>query len=183
MEDTAPRSMPQKLARGGIMAAVVALFGALTVVFRMPILFPALGPTLLLVARRPAKKDHQPLQVLLGHAGALAFGVLGLLLFGLFNGPSPLEAGFTWRHVASATLAMLLTAAAGELESLRHPPAAATALLVGMGLLSKPAQLAGAAIGIVLIALFAFVASKALKPYLSELGGPTKGLGPPRLAR
>lgn len=46
-------------------------------------------------------------------------------------------------------------AVASELELLHHPPAAATTLLLSLGAMTRPRQLAGLGIGIVLTWLLA----------------------------
>ena len=72
-------------------------------------------------------------------------------MFGLLDAPSVLEAGVTLARVGAATLSVALVALLLPPLRASHPPAGATTLLVSLGLLDQPRQLAWVLAGVVLL--------------------------------
>ncbi len=116
-----------------------------------PLVFPSLGPTALLLFDTPLAPFASPRNTLIGHAVALGVGVLALLVTGLFDDPSAFEQGVSPSRVVAAALSVAVTGAVLGCLDARHPPSGATTLLVSLGVLSRPPQLAAVAAGVVLV--------------------------------
>jgi hypothetical protein len=136
-------------------AALVFVAGLLATALRRPVLFAALGPTIVLLLHQPLLEANRPVAILLGHALGALVGLAALFLFGLTDAPSALEAGFGWARIGAATLAMAGVLVVEEDTPLYHPPAGATTLLVVLGIMKGPADLAGMAVGVAVLALAA----------------------------
>lgn len=121
--------------------------------FHMPFLFPAIGPTVLAAISRPSLKQNNPINVIAGHFLGAGVALALLWIFGIYNAPSTLVAGFTQSRVLVVALAIALTTLFSDTTPVYHPPAAATTLLVALGVMSKPPELAGIAVGVLLIAI------------------------------
>ncbi|MBK6922257.1 MAG: HPP family protein [Deltaproteobacteria bacterium] len=123
-------------------AASIALLGALAWITGTPWLFPSLGPTAYLLFGAPSEAAASGRRIVLGHTIAVACGFGALLVTGLYDQPSTLVAGVDGARVLAATGS--ITACGALLVRLRamHPPAGATTLIVSMGMLQTPAELA-----------------------------------------
>lgn len=110
--------------------------GLLAVLTGLPLLFPAIGASAALMALSPDSKGASARSCWLGHAlGALiGWACLQLLAGGAGHSLAQAQA---WPWVLSGSLALLLTVAALLWASIPHPPAAATTMIVGMGLLPE----------------------------------------------
>lgn len=113
---------------------LVLAAGAMSLATGKPWLFAGLGPTALLVAASPGHPTTKFHTVVVGHALAIAAGWLALLLLGAGDAPTiltgkALTVGRVW---ASAIAVSLFAVVAPSLRAW-HPPAAATALLVTVG--------------------------------------------------
>lgn len=129
------------------------VLGAITWGSGEPFIFPSLGPSAFILAydrRGERTRTHRVVgsHLIGGIAGFLAFVVFAS---GVSLTPSlpPLSiAGL--RLAASGTLAIVLTAAGMIATDTIHPPACATTLIVSLGLLSTPLDVAiiGVSVGI-----------------------------------
>ena len=119
---------------GSTLAIAVSAF--LAWLFRQPLLFPSLGPTAYLFFESPMASRSSPRNTIIGHFVAVVAGGISLALFGLIGAPTILEAGPTPAYVSSGTLSVALTGGAVLLLRSSHPPAGATTLIVGLGLLN-----------------------------------------------
>lgn len=129
---TMPDSVWVPLASGALMLAA----GAMSLATGRPWLFPALGPTALLVAASPGHPTTRFHSIVVGHATAFACGWLAVLLLGAGNAEGARLLGGGGLSVARVWAAAFAVAGTALLQpSLKayHPPAAATALLVAMG--------------------------------------------------
>lgn len=159
--------------RGG--EAVYAFFAcglALTVsglaayALKQPLLFPSLGPTALLVFERPTSPGASPRNVLIGHLVAVLAGVSCLYLFGLYDDPSILLEGVTLARVGAAALSLAVAGAVLLLLRASHPPSGATVLIVSLGLLKTPTQLAMIMAGVATLLVAGWLINRALgTPY------------------
>jgi CBS domain-containing membrane protein len=140
--------------------AAVALSGLAAHVLRQPLLFPSLGPSAVLFFEKPTAPESTPFNALVGHIVGIAAGVATLALFGLLHAPSVLEAGVTTPRVGAAALSVALVALVLPLLKANHPPAGATTLLVSLGLLNEPRQLATIIAGVVLLTAVAWVINR-----------------------
>jgi len=130
-----------------ISLAVMALIAHLT---HAPFLFPSLGPTAFLLFYTPLVPAASPRSTVCGHLIGVLAGYLALTLTGLRDTPPDLT-DITWSRLAAAAIALGLTCGLMPLLGVAHPPAGATTLIVAMGLLRTPAQLAVIMLAVVLL--------------------------------
>lgn len=118
---------------------LVLVAGATAVASGSPFLFPSLGPSAYVLVTAPDAETTAPRRVVGGHAIGVVAGLLSYHLFaqGLIvtNLPPAGSLGLG-RLVVSGSLAVVLTTAGMVATDLRHAPACATTLIVGLGLLS-----------------------------------------------
>jgi CBS domain-containing membrane protein len=126
------------LVNGGISTALMALGARLT---GEPLLFPSLGPTAFMLFYQPSSPAACPRNALLGHLIGILVGYGSLRIFGLEHARAVLTGGMTWGWIGSASLSLAVTAGLMVWLRVPHPPAAATTLIVSLGILPRPAQL------------------------------------------
>lgn len=127
---TMPDSVWVPLASGALILAA----GAMSLATGRPWLFPALGPSALLIAASPGHVTTRFHSIVVGHATALACGWLAVILLGAGGGARLLSGGgISVARVWAGALAVAFTAFVQPSLRAYHPPAAATALLVAMG--------------------------------------------------
>jgi CBS-domain-containing membrane protein len=137
----------------GVMAAAAWATGS-------PFVFPSLGPTAFLFFYTPLAASAAPRNTIFGHAiGALA-GYLSLVLFGLTEAAPALATGVTTARVGAAALSLGLTSGLMVWLRVPHPPAGATTLIVSLGILSAPTQLAVLMLAVVLLTVQGFVINR-----------------------
>lgn len=134
-----------------VCALGLALIGLLAWRTGQPLLFPSLGPTLMLVVEAPTQPSSRPLNVAVGHFVGLGAGYLAIAATGLLGAPPVTEAGVSGPRVLAAALALGVTTAVLRLVGRSHPPAGATTLIVALGLLDSPAELAAMGVAFVLL--------------------------------
>ena len=152
---------------GGVYAfvlclAVLAAAGCAGLLLRQPLLFPSLGPTVMLFFETPRERPAAPRSTLLGHGVALLAGAACLAALGLTDHPSVLQEGLTGRRTVAAALSVALTALVLKLLDAPHPPAGATTLLVSLGLLTSASELLSVAAGVVLVTVLAVALNRLL---------------------
>jgi len=106
-----------------------------------PFIFPSLGPTAFLFFYRPRSPAATPRSAILGHSIGAAVGYVSLLITGLTQTQTALQTGVTGPRIVAVTLALSLTVGLMVLLRAPHPPGAATALIVALGLFQQPWQL------------------------------------------
>lgn len=150
------QNFPERLVRsiyvfvnGFITIAVLAL---LALVSRNPFVFPSLGPTAYLFFS-PLGKNSSPRSTILGHAVGLVCGYWAFVLTGAGALPFGVHQGIFWPRILAAALSLSSTGALMVLLDVSHPPAGATTLIVSLGIISKPIELA-----IIEVAVFLLVA-------------------------
>lgn len=117
-----------------ISAILVLAAGALSLATGRPSLFVALGPTAMLLASNPGHATTRFHAVVLGHVTAFLCAWVALLLMGAGDSPSLLStSGVTVARVWASAFAVALTAVVQPSLRAYHPPAAATALLITLG--------------------------------------------------
>lgn len=127
------------------------------VLTRQPLIFPSLGPTAFLLFYKPSAKTASPRATIGGHFIGMAAGYLALVVFGLTSARPALSTDVTWPRVGAAAVSLGLTAAAMIWFGLEHPPAGATTLIVSLGILTRPVQLALLMLAVVLLVLQALL--------------------------
>ena len=132
-------------------ALSMAILAGLALYTGSPMIFPSLGPTAFLLFYTPLAASSSPRNTVYGHVIGAAAGWVSLALFGLLDAPSFLTAGVTASRVGAAALSLGLTSGLMVLTRSAHPPAGATTLIVSLGLLSEPFELAVLIVAVLLL--------------------------------
>ena len=130
----------------------MGLIGLLAWWTGMPLLFPSLGPSLMLVLDSPSQPSAQTTNIVIGHAVGLLVGVLAVAVTGLQGAPPVTDAGTSGARVLAAALALSLTTVILHALDRSHAPSGATTLIVALGLLDSPSELAAMCLAFVLLA-------------------------------
>lgn len=137
----------------GVMALVALVTGE-------PFVFPSLGPTAFLLFYTPLLPAASPRNTLGGHLIGAAAGYLSLVLFGLTDDAPALATSVTGARVGAAALSLGLTSGAMVWARVPHPPAGATTLIVSLGILREPVQLAELMVAVVLLVVQGLVINR-----------------------
>lgn len=113
---------------------LVLVAGAMTLATKRPWLFAGLGPTAVLLAASPSHPTTRFHSIVLGHAVALACAWLAVLLLGASGTAGILAGQPSVARVWASALAVAVTALVQPSARAYHPPAAATAILVTLGI-------------------------------------------------
>lgn len=116
----------------------LAVMAAVAHFSHAPFLFPSLGPTAFLLFYTPTVPAASPRNTVYGHLIGVLAGYLALTLTGLRDTPPDLT-DITWARLWASAVALGLTCGLMPLLGVAHPPAAATTLIVALGLLRTPA--------------------------------------------
>ena len=135
----------------------IGLMSAAALATGQPLVFPSLGPTAFLLFYTPTLPSASPRNTVCGHAIGAAAGYLSLVVFGLTAAPAALSVGVGWNQVGAAALSLGLTSGLMVWLRVPHPPAGATTLIVSLGILHTPLQLAVLMLAVVLLVLQAYV--------------------------
>ena len=130
----------------GLMAFAALTTGA-------PFVFPSLGPTAFLLFYTPMVPTACPRNTLIGHAIGASAGYFALVVFGLQDAAPALTTGVSASRVGAAALSLGLTAGIMVWARVPHPPAGATTLIVSLGILHEPWQLAVLMLAVFLLVL------------------------------
>ena len=131
----------------------IGIMALAALVTSQPLIFPSLGPTAFLLFYTPRAPAASPRNTIVGHLIGVLAGYGSLVAFGLLDAGPALAEGVTAARVGAAALS--LGATAGLMAWLRfpHPPAGATTLIVSLGILVEPLQLAALMVAVVAIVL------------------------------
>jgi CBS domain-containing membrane protein len=136
------------LVNGLIAIGAIAFVAFVT---REPFVFPSLGPTAFLLFYTPLAPASSPRNAIGGHLVGAAAGYLALVVFGLADDPAALTESVTAARVGAAALSLGLTSGAMVWARVPHPPAGATTLIVSLGILREPGQLAVLMVAVALL--------------------------------
>ena len=152
-----------------VCGALILLTGVMSLAVNQPLLFVALGPSVVVIAGNPGHSTARFRNIVVGHLIAIACAWLSVMLVGAGSASAFLAGGgpATARMWAGA-IAVALTVVVQPLLRSYHPPAAATALLLSLGFATfsvKPlsAMVAGVLLVAVLGAWFQRVRLTAIK--------------------
>lgn len=145
----------------------IALLALLAVITGSPFVFPSLGPTAYLLFIAPLQANSCPRNTILGHAIGLVCGYGAYIVTGIASVPYGVHPGVYWPRILAAALSLSFTGALMVLLRADHPPAGATTLIVSLGIISKPKELA-----IIEIAVFLLVAQALVINRLAGLAYP-----------
>lgn len=138
----------------------IALMAFLALVTRQPFVFPSLGPTAFLLFYTPLAPSASPRNTFFGHLIGAGSGYLALAAFGLLHAGPALAVGVTAARVGAAALSLGLTAGCMVWFGVPHPPAGATTLIVSLGLLTQPEQLAMLMAAVIVLLAQGFVINR-----------------------
>ena len=138
----------------------IAAMSLVALVTGEPFVFPSLGPTAFLLFYTPMLPASSPRNTLAGHAIGAAAGYVALAAFGLLHDPPALASSVTAARVGAAGLSLGLTSGAMVWAGVPHPPAGATTLIVSLGILRKPEQLAVLMVAVALLVAQAFAINR-----------------------
>jgi CBS domain-containing membrane protein len=134
----------------------IAILTGLAKVFQTPFVFPSLGATAFLVFFTPTTPAASPRNTVCSHAVGIACGYGALWVTGLQHAGPAIVAQLSWTRILAVSLALATTAALMILLNVPHPPAAATAMIVALGFVTRPGYL------VVLEAAVALLAGQAI---------------------
>lgn len=138
----------------GLMAAAALVTGSAFV-------FPSLGPTAFLFFYTPTMASAAPRNTIAGHLIGALSGYFSLLVFGLLEAPPALATAVTLPRVGAAALSLGLTSGLMVWLKVPHPPAGATTLIVSLGILRTPAELAVLMLAVGLLTVQGFAINRA----------------------
>jgi CBS domain-containing membrane protein len=137
--------------------ATIALLAVLAMVWRVPFVFPSLGPTAFLLFASPEVPSACPRNTLCGHAIGILCGYGALWLTGLQHAPSAMLEGVNLARVVAAALSLASTGALMILFRVIHSPAGATTLIISLGIITHPVHLLAIEAAVALIVIQVFV--------------------------
>jgi CBS domain-containing membrane protein len=138
----------------------IAAMSVVALVTGEPFVFPSLGPTAFLLFYTPLLPASSPRNTLAGHAIGATAGYLALAAFGLLHDPPALASSVTAARAGAAGLSLGLTSGAMVWAGVPHPPAGATTLIVSLGILREPEQLAVLMVAVALLVAQAFAINR-----------------------
>lgn len=138
----------------------IGLMAAAALLAEDVFVFPSLGPTAFLFFYTPLAPAASPRNAICGHAIGAASGYLSLVLFGLTDHGPATEDGVNSARVFAAGLSLGLTSGLMVLCGTPHPPAGATTLIISLGILREPEQLAVLMLAVALLTVQAFVINR-----------------------
>lgn len=117
-----------------ITVAVALVPGVIGVLTGQLLLFPSLGPTVVMQAHLPRHGSSRFYNIVVAHLIGLASGDVCVFVLGLAHAPSVFATHvLTPARVIAAALALLLAITLEVTLRASHPPAAATTLLAALG--------------------------------------------------
>ena len=138
----------------------IALMAAAALVTGQPFIFPSLGPTAFLLFYTPHLASASPRNTVVGHLVGVVAGYVALIVFGLTASGPALAEGVSSARVLAAALSLGLTAGFMVWLHVPHPPAGATTLIISLGILTRPSQLAVLMLAVLLLVAQAIVINR-----------------------
>lgn len=139
-----------------ITIAILAVIARLT---DLPFVFPSLGPTAFILFFSSMSLAACPRNVISGHLIGVLAGFGALAVFGLLSVQADLT-DTSWQRLGAVALCLSVTLGAMILLNVPHAPAGATTLIVGLGLMRTPGQLAILMLAVVLLVVQALVINR-----------------------
>ena len=144
----------------------IALLALLAVATGVPFVFPSLGPAAYELFFRPRSPASTPRNTLIGHFIGLVCGYAAFRMTGVPVSVAMASGGFDLRPVLASALSLSATAALMILLNASHPPAGATALIVSLGIITKPLYLVVIELAVFVLVVQAFCVHRlAMLPY------------------
>ena len=157
----------------------IGILCGLAMLFQTPFIFPTLGAIAFLVFFTPTTPAASPRNALCGHAVALVCGYAALWVTGLQHAGPAIVTELGWTRILAVALSLATTGALMIRLNVPHPPAAATTLMVSLGIVSRPAYLAVLEAGVALLVLQAIIINRMTGvryPFWASVPAPKIGL-------
>jgi CRP-like cAMP-binding protein len=138
----------------------IGILCGLAMLFRTPFIFPSLGAIAFLVFFTPTTPAASPRNTLCGHAIAIVCGYVALWVTGLQHAGPAVVTEFGSARILAAALSLATTGALMIRLNVPHPPAAATTLIVSLGVVSRPVYLVVLEVGVALLLVQAIIINR-----------------------
>lgn len=138
----------------------VGLMAGLAIASGTPIVFPSLGPTAFLQFAQPLSPGSAPRNTVLGHGIGILCGYLAVLAFGIEHPPAVMDFSGEIHRVLAAGTSLAATCALMVITRTEHPPAAATTLIVSLGIVTSLPHLLAIEAAVLLLTLEALVLNR-----------------------
>lgn len=138
----------------------IGIMSILALLTNSPFVFPSLGPTAFLFFYTPTQPSASPRNTIIGHAIGVLAGYLSLVVTGLTAAGPALAVGVTWPRVIAAALSLGLTSGFMVLLRSPHPPAAATTMIISLGIITRPLQLVLLMVAVIFLTLQAIAINR-----------------------
>ncbi len=123
-------------------SASILVLGLIAWLTDLPLIFPALGPSSFILFSSPLSKAAAPRNVIIGHISCLiiGFSVWHLLSYASGHNISP-QIRNAWFYTSAAVALGISCLVLVRLDC-PHPPACASSLVVALGMVTNPVELA-----------------------------------------
>jgi CBS-domain-containing membrane protein len=157
----------------------IGILCGLAKLFQTPFIFPSLGATAFLVFFTPTTPAASPRNSLCGHAIGIICGYAALWVTGLQHAGPAIVTELGWARILAVALSLATTGALMIRLNLPHPPAAATTLIVSLGLVSRPAYLVVLQAAVALLVVQAIIINRLTGvryPFWASVPAPKVGI-------
>ncbi|HXC17066.1 MAG TPA: HPP family protein [Holophagaceae bacterium] len=138
----------------------IALMSLAALTLKTSFIFPSLGPTAFLFFFSPQAPSASPRHTIYGHAIGIACGYGALWATGLQHAQWAPGTSVHLARVMAAALALASTGALMILFKAAHPPAGATTLIIALGIIIQPKNLAVIEVAVALLTIQAIVINR-----------------------
>lgn len=142
---------------GGLAILAIGVFAWLT---KLPLIFPALGPSAFILFSRPLSDAAAPRNVIMGHLICMAVGYGVWQLMGVLSGEPVAIENMGLPLFCGAALTLAICAFLLVLLDWPHPPACASALVIVLGAVTAPRDIALMAVVVVWLTYQAVITNK-----------------------
>lgn len=137
-----------------------AILATMAMAWKTTFIFPSLGPTAFMIFFNPTSAMASPRNAVLGHAVGILCGYGALWLTGLQHAEPATVAGVHDPRIVAAAVSLASTGAFMILFDVVHPPAAATTLIISLGIITAPVHLLIIELAVAVLALQAIVVNR-----------------------
>ena len=137
-----------------------AILASMAMAWKTTFIFPSLGPTAFMVFFNPASPAASPRNAIIGHAIGILCGYGALWLTGLVDAAPATVTGVHDPRIIAAAVSLAATGAFMILFDVVHPPAAATTLIISLGIITAPIHLLIIELAVVVLAIQAIVVNR-----------------------
>jgi len=138
----------------------IGILCGLAMMFKTPFIFHSLGPTAFLLFFTPTAPAASPRNALCVHAIGIACGYAALWMTGLEHAGPAIVTELGWSRIIATALSLATTGALMIRLNRPHPPAAATTLIVSLGLVTRPAYLVVLEVAVALLVGHAIIINR-----------------------